>query len=225
MANSSKIKQTIALFVVTFLVSLIVITYFIKSMSPDVDVEIGGGEENTMQQDDTDSEVKQPIDDRLRWIQMEDNMPGVSKRDDGQSEEIEYKTTDNQDQNQEEEKVREAKTQTSDETTEPGALAPIEYVVPQQTTSPAPPVPVQSSRSQTDEFKMSKVFVGSYPTIEQAIQAQNRLMNTNISVSPFVKEVNGSYVLQAGSYANAHKAEAVAKEISAAGFQARVVKE
>lgn len=225
MANSSKIKQTIALFVVTFLVSLIVITYFIKSMSPDVDVEIGGGEENTMQQDDTDSEVKQPIDDRLRWIQMEDNMPGVSKRDDGQSEEIEYKTTDNQDKNQEEEKVREAKTQTSDETTEPGALAPIEYVAPQQTTSPAPPVPVQSSRSQTDEFKMSKVFVGSYPTIEQAIQAQNRLMNTNISVSPFVKEVNGSYVLQAGSYANAHKAEAVAKEISAAGFQARVVKE
>ena len=100
MANSSKIKQTIALFVVTFLVSLIVITYFIKSMSPDVDVEIGGGEENTMQQDDTDSEVKQPIDDRLRWIQMEDNMPGVSKRDDGQSEEIEYKTTDNQDKNQ-----------------------------------------------------------------------------------------------------------------------------
>ena len=76
-----------------------------------------------------------------------------------------------------------------------------------------------------EPFKMSKVFVGSYPTIEQAIQAQNRLMNTNISVSPFVKEVNGSYVLQAGSYANAHKAEAVAKEISAAGFQARVVKE
>lgn len=230
MANSSKIKQTITLFVITFLVSLIVITYFIKSMSPDVDVEIGGGEESSMQHDDTESEVKQPIDDRLRWIQMEDNMLGVSKREDGQSEEIEYKTTDNQDKNLEGEKVRESETSSSDENSEPGALAPIEYANPQsqQTEKPAvsePPVPVQTSKSGSDEFKMSKVFVGSYPTIEQAIQAQNRLMNTNIAVSPFVKEVNGSYVLQAGSYANANKAEIVAKEISAAGFPARVVKE
>ena len=42
MARSRKVKQTWVLFIVTFLVSLIVITYFIKSMSPDVDVEIGG---------------------------------------------------------------------------------------------------------------------------------------------------------------------------------------
>ncbi len=72
---------------------------------------------------------------------------------------------------------------------------------------------------------MSKVFVGSYPTIEQAIQAQNQLMSTTVSVSPFVKEVNGVYVLQAGSYADAGKAEAVAREINSLGFHARVVKE
>ena len=50
-------------------------------------------------------------------------------------------------------------------------------------------------------------------------------MNTSISVSPFVKEVNGTYVLQAGSYANAGKAEAVSREINSLGFHARVVKE
>ena len=233
MAKSGKIKQAVVLFVVTFLVSLIVITYFIKSMSPDVDVEIGGSDEQATQQEDTESEVKQPIDDRLRWIQMEDNMPGVSKREDGQSEEIEYKSTDNKVKTNDEEKVKEPKTAPQDEISPQKELAPIEYAKPQPShpqTSPArvaPPVPMQTTRSQSSEdaFKMSKVFVGSYPTIEQAIQAQNRLMNTNISVSPFVKEVNGSYVLQAGSYANAHKAEAVAKEISAAGFPARVVKE
>lgn len=228
MANS-KIKQTIALFVVTFLVSLIVITYFIKSMSPDVDVEIGGGEEQSVEQEGTESDVKQPIDDRLRWIQMEDNMPGVSKREDGQTEEIEYTTSDSKKENKEE-KVKESEQLQDETTTGQNMLAPIEYEQPQpvkteQAAPIKPPTPPTPASPKGEEFKMSKVFVGSYPTIEQAIQAQNKLMNTNISVSPFVKEVNGSYVLQAGSYANAHKAEAVANEISAAGFPARVVKE
>ena len=41
----------------------------------------------------------------------------------------------------------------------------------------------------------------------------------------FVKEINGIYVLQAGSYANAQKAEIIAKEINALGFPTKVVKE
>ena len=57
MSKSSRAKQAIALFLVTFLVSLIVITYFIKSMSPDVDVEIGGSNEQTVEQEDGDDEL------------------------------------------------------------------------------------------------------------------------------------------------------------------------
>ena len=228
MATSNKVKQTVALFLVTFLVSLIVITYFIKSMSPDVDVEIGGESEQTVEQDGTDSEIKQPIDDRLRWIQMEDNMPGASKRQDGESQDIEYKSTENGKEDvvkQLESKDKEKSKSDSD------TVTPFEYTNPNnQKPIATPPTPVQSMQNKqpapsADEFKMSKVYVGSYPTIEQAIQAQNKIMNTSISVSPFVKEVNGSYVLQAGSYANAHKAEAIAREISAAGFPTRVVKE
>lgn len=228
MATSNKVKQTVALFLVTFLISLIVITYFIKSMSPDVDVEIGGESEQTVEQDGTDSEIKQPIDDRLRWIQMEDNMPGASKRQDGESQDIEYKSTENGKEDvvkQPESKDKEKSKSDSD------TVTPFEYTNPNnQKPIATPPTPVQSMQNKqpapsADEFKMSKVYVGSYPTIEQAIQAQNKIMNTSISVSPFVKEVNGSYVLQAGSYANAHKAEAVAREISAAGFPTRVVKE
>ena len=69
MARSRKVKQTWVLFIVTFLVSLIVITYFIKSMSPDVDVEIGGEDtQNTSVEESSESDVKKAIDDRLRWI-------------------------------------------------------------------------------------------------------------------------------------------------------------
>lgn len=59
MARSRKVKQTWVLFIVTFLVSLIVITYFIKSMSPDVDVEIGGEDtQNTSVEESSESDVK-----------------------------------------------------------------------------------------------------------------------------------------------------------------------
>ena len=96
MARSRKVKQTWVLFIVTFLVSLIVITYFIKSMSPDVDVEIGGEDtQNTSVEESSESDVKKAIDDRLRWIQMEDNMPGVSKREDGTTaEDVMYESSD-----------------------------------------------------------------------------------------------------------------------------------
>lgn len=220
--NSKKVKQTWALFIVTFLVSLVIITYFIKSFSPNVDVEIGSDEEQTVEENSSDSDVKKAIDDRLRWIQMEDNMPGVSKRDENQNEDITY--MDNDKKKTDTDKETQPKEEDNTSKAKQGELAPIEYVNPKHQIT-QPPVPAQTTAPAAEPFKMSKVYVGSYPTIEQAIQAQNKLMNTPISVSPFVKEVNGSYVLQAGSYANAGKAEAVAREINSVGFHARVVKE
>ena len=218
MAQSKKVKQTWVLFIVTFLVSLIVITYFIKSMSPDVDVEIGGEDIQNTEEQTSESDVKKAIDDRLRWIQMEDNMPGVSKREDGESEEINYEHNEQNKNNAYHQKEESAKGTEKE-------LAPIEYVnKPEPQQELEPPVPAVPEPKK-EVFKMSKVYVGSYPTIEQAIQAQNQLMNATVSVSPFVKEVNGVYVLQAGSYADAGKAEAVSREINSLGFHARVVKE
>ena len=209
MAKTKRDKQAWMLFVVTFLVSLIVITYFIKSMSPDVDVEISGSH-TKQSEENSESDVKQAIDNRLRWIQMEDNMPGVSKREDGSEDFNDVETLPKTNK----------KTQ---------SLEPIEYVNPQTTKLNTPPTPepnVSTTKSQASEpFKMSKVYVGSYATIEQAIQAQNQLMNATSSVSPFVKEINGVYVLQAGSCANASKAEALAKEINNLGFSTKVIKE
>lgn len=219
MAKSKKVKQSWMLFIVTFLVSLIVITYFIKSMSPDVDVEIGG-EEVQQSSESTESDIKKAIDDRLRWIQMEDNMPGVSKRDEtlGDDENFDEIKKDKQ-KDKKDTKEEKTKKENNKE------LEAIEYVNPQmqKTTPTTPPTPV--AHPAPEPVKMSKVYVGSYPTIEQAIQAQNKLMSSSASVSPFVKELNGVYVLQAGSYANAGKAESVSRELNSLGFPSRVVKE
>lgn len=218
--NTKKVKQTWTLFIITFLVSLIVITYFIKSFSPNVDVEIGGEEQQAIEESSTESDIKKAIDDRLKWIQLEDNMPGVSKRDESQNEDVTYLETEKS-ESQAKTKIEKLKEEAKPKAQE---LAPVEYVNPKHQQPAPPPVPAQTQQS-AEPFKMSKVYVGSYPTIEQAIQAQNKLMSTSVSVSPFVKEVNGSYVLQAGSYANAGKAESVAREINSVGFHAKVVKE
>ncbi len=210
--KNKKVQQTFLLFIVTFLVSLVVITYFIKSFSPNVDVEIGGEAENVEQTtiNDTDSDVKQAIDDRLKWIQLEDNMP--TTEDKKQSEE--YNNEDEAEEVKATEKIKKSKNE---------ELDAIELDTTAKPQKLKPPVPAQPQTATPP--KMSKVYVGSYTTIEQAIQAQNKLMNTSTSVSPFVKEVNGVYVLQAGSYANANKAEEISREINSLGFSARVVRE
>ena len=218
-----KAKQTIALFVITFLVTLIGVTYLIKSFSPNVDVEIGGEELTTDEQsgeDEPESDFKKAIDDRLKWIQLEDNMPGVSKRGDEEKEqEIEYKTS-NSDNNTDSAEQKPKEEPAGPEITLPTA-AETEYVNPQNVRT-APPIPKPAP---VEPYTMTKVYVGSYATIEQAIQAQNHLMSTSIGISPFVKEVDGVYVLQAGSFASSAKAENVANQIRQAGFSARVVSE
>lgn len=221
--SERKNKQTIALFVITFLITLMGVTYLIKSFSPNVDVEIGGEEEVT-EGDEPQSDFKKAIDDRLKWIQLEDNMPGVSKREENrQTDEITYETTDETNPAN----TDTAKKQVKEEQAGPAITLQkeksVEYVN-EQRVKTSPPIPAPRAVN-PEPFKMTKVYVGHYSTIEQAIQAQNHLMNTNIGVSPFVKEVGGNYVLQAGSFASMQKAESVANQIMQAGFSARVVQE
>lgn len=222
--NSRKMKQTFVLFMITFFITLMVVIYFIKSYSPNVDVEIGGEQANTQQTEETSEfDVKKAIDDRLKWIQLEDNMPGVSKREGDGEEDIKYETPDtkNKKDTKSEKKASNKEEQYGEEITLPQETH--ELINPQRIKPQAPVPPVHSAAPQP--FKMTKVYVGNYSTIEQAIQAQNRLMESNHALSPFVKEVNGSYVLQVGSYASAQKAEAAVKEVNQSGFAARAVQE
>lgn len=208
-SKNKKIKQTFTLFIVTFLVSLIVITYFIKSFSPNVDVEIGGESTEYSENNTSESDVKQAIDDRLKWIQMEDNSPA---------------TSDDNSNSSNEESVKKAEKATATNNKHNEGPESVELITTPQKQLLAPPVPAVPVK-QVEPPKMAKVYVGNYPTIEAAILAQNKLMDSSTNVSPFVKEVNGNYVLQAGSYSNTSTAESVAKEISALGFQVRIVRE
>lgn len=214
--QKAKNKKTIYIFFVTFFLSMFIVGFIVKTLTPNVDVEIGDGVSG--EQDADVDEENRGIDNRLKWIQFEDNMPGVSKR--LGSTEQENTTTESETYQDDiaklEERVRQAQTTIKTETT--------------QESKSTPPVPKASDvakqiNAPSIPVRMSKVYIGYYTSIEQAITTQNKIMDAGLNINPFVKEVNGYYVVQAGSYSNKQKAQSVAGEISSLGFPAKVISE
>lgn len=216
--------RRLAIFVTTFFVTLLVFTLIAKSFSPDVDVSIS--EDSNTDAKETGLGVKRFIDDRLKSIQMEDNSPGASRQDTQKVGESYDDTSFNKyTQNTEEEKItlptkksKADRTFDSSDTTideDSGTYAP-----------PTPPRPKSSDLYRPiDGTKMSKVIVGRYATLEQAKVAQEILMDSNINITPFIKNTGGAYTLQVGSYSSRAKAEEVASQLQRNNFPARIIQE
>lgn len=221
--KKAKNKRMIYLFFATFFLSMFLVGLLIKTISPNVDVEIGDEVQTTDNGDEAD--VK-GIDNRLKWIQFEDNMPGVSKRFSTTDEEATKDGEYQDDTNKIDERVRNIKKNSNQEDT---LQDPISTITIKHEKS-SPPVPsssdvVKQINAPSAPIRMAKVYIGYYTSIEQAIATQNKLLDSTLNVSPFVKEVNGYYVVQVGSYANRQKAQSLAGEVSALGFPAKVVSE
>ena len=73
--KKNKESKTVSIFLITFIVTFAFVALSVKYFSPEIDVEIEGKEQ--IAEEDVE---KGSVDERLRWIQFEDNMPGVSTR-------------------------------------------------------------------------------------------------------------------------------------------------
>ena len=215
------------LFVATFFVTLLVFTVFVKLMTPDVDVSIGGDTE--IEAKDTGLGVKRFIDERLKLIQMEDNSAGVStqveRKDNLRTQEEKYNNDDDYNEKIIEENIKLPETKnTHYEKEEPVMPA---YAEPKSVA----PRPQQHSTQQTSSANtytntsVSKVYVGKYATLEQARVAQEILMDAGVVSAPFIKSINGSYTIQAGSFTSKAKAEELAVSLKHNGFPARIEQE
>lgn len=213
-------KKGIILGLTTFFATLLVFTIFAKLLSPDVDVTIG--DDSATDAKESGLGVKRFIDDRLKMIQMEDNSAGVSKK------ELEKKSADYNDDSFDsfsrelEEKVnlpsKKNKSKQSDESVDSELEEPVQL-------SRTPPRPSTKELSPFESPKMSKVLVGHYSTVEQAKVAQGILLDSGIDVTPFIKNLGGSYTLQVGSYSSRSKADGLASELLRNNFPARVIQE
>ena len=72
---------------------------------------------------------------------------------------------------------------------------------------------------------MAKVILGGYPTPMQARLVSDTLIEMDLNVAPFIKEKDGQYILQVGSFSDPDKANSLAEELRKKSFNARVVYE
>lgn len=218
--KKEKNKKVLMIFLSTFFISLFLAAFAIKTLSPNVDVEIPDDTSNYSDVDDSQNIEAKDVDNRLKWIQFEDNMPGVSKRYDSENGEIgEPSSTSNdadKDKKDELDKVR------------PNTKITAVQISTQKKhdSQVAPPLPTKSDViNVSSPTRTTKVYIGYYSTVEQAVNCQNKIIASGINVSPFVKEVNGLYVVQAGSYANSQKAQSLYSQLSAMGYPAKLISE
>ncbi len=212
----------ILLFTVVFLFALWGLSYIVQSYSPDVDVEIGNNE--SLMLNETDTEIK-TVDERLKWIKMEDELPTVSikssKEDDKKYDSTSSKKQESAEQNrmesffknkQEDDVVRKNIQQQNEETNKQRLDFRIKNI------QNIPSVP-----SMPKETLISKVYVGKFSNVEEAIATQNKIAAHEPDTVPFIKLINGKYVVQIGSFSDKEKAVALAERMNSKGYSARVV--
>lgn len=220
--KDSNPNRRMLIFITTFFAMLLFFTIIAKALSPNVDVTIGDDSETDAKE--TGLGVKKFIDERLKMIQMEDNSAGVSLKNDDKKTSGYNDESFNKYSQEADEKVslptKNAASDSDEATEEP---IQIKHNPPRPTSKDLPLS--TSSNNPSLSTKMSKVYVGRYSTIEQAKVAQEILMDAGLDITPFVKDLGGSYTLQIGSYSSKAKADGLASELQRNNFPARVVQE
>ncbi|MBQ2645077.1 SPOR domain-containing protein [bacterium] len=223
---NNKNAKLILLFSITFVATLFLVSAMFKNFSPPVDVNIGG--QDFVAENDTDDFPQKDIDDRLKWIQFEDNMsesPVVNEVQQNDSTEKTIKKTFNNvniknDTDKEINNDKNLKTQYIRlETSEPPI--PVKY------TPPTPSVSEIKNSAQKPALanKMTKVYVGYYSSIEQANKVKNDITNSISGYQPYVKQINNNYIVQIASFSDREKAVYLKLELSDKGYPARLLTE
>ena len=103
----------------------------------------------------------------------------------------------------------------------PPKLATPQYSNQQKNFSVSQPV----KKVSTTATKMTKVYVGKYADFEQAALVQDALVKSSLVSAPFIKNLNGYYVVQVGSFSNMEAAQNVAELLISNGYSAKMVLE
>ena len=204
------------LFAFVFFAALAGLSYLVKSYSPDIDVTIGNNEALTLSDSDMEVEIKS-VDERLKWIQMEDEMPTVALRDTGDKskkekalkEEEKLKNKDKEEELKKDKKppipsFADIPVQRTDFRT--AAHNPVKVI----------PAPIPS---------VTKVYLGSYSSIEEAMAVQSQISSAEPSLNPFIKAVRDIYIVQLGSFSDPDKASALVLKLRQSGYNPKVSRE
>lgn len=220
-------NRDLVVFVSVFIIGVLMLLGFAKILSPNVDVGISAPEDEFAYEDDeAGSSV---IDERLKNIQMEDAassgndemfspeldekvvLPKQVKKTVGEME-AEMQNQKNQQQKAiepEKEKIDQKKAENNSSN--------------QSNTQSAQNKPASAEVKPVAPTVNAKVVVGYYATEKQAEVAKSILQDAGLNITPIVKDMNGYFTLQVGSYSSKDKAQQSANNLLKSNFPARVI--
>lgn len=217
------------LFLIVFISCLVGFSHFVKSYSPDVDVSIGNVEEMTLSESDMDFEIKS-IDERLRWIKMEDEMPSVAVRT----------TEENEARNKQIEKQKEKKAKKSKKSKMEEEIETAKVDVLRNDYRKSSPAKIELSDVLKDKVdfrkqevkpivplptpSMTKVYLGYYSSLEEAMSVQEKIAGDFPEIAPFLKNVGGSYMVQLSSFSKPETANLFVERVRTKGYNPKVMK-
>ncbi len=218
-------NKDVLVFVSVFVAALLVILGFAKILSPDVDVAISVNDETTISQDD-DNSVSSAIDERLRKLKMEDE--GKKEGEEEMfSPELDEKVVLPHQKHKTVGEIEAEKTEVNHVTVNDLSDAHDVNSKKLEKASESVPKPVQKSTSvpMPEQIVNAKVVVGYYASEKQAEVAKSIIQDAGLGVTPLVKNLNGYYTLQVGSYSSREKAQQAANSLLKSNFPARVIVE
>lgn len=208
-------QNILTVFTTTFLIMLVFFIGAARKITPNVDVSIG--EDSAIDAKESGLGVKGFIDNRLKAIQSEDSNIMTKKIEEARNK-FEEDDEDEYFDNTLEEKVKLPVKKVKQEVKQ---VAQEVQQSQEQKTVAQPPKPVEIP---TAYNPVVKVVVGSYSSIDQAKVAQSILQESGLGVTPFIKNIQGTYTLQVGSFSSEAKAQSLANELLKHNYPARIIK-
>lgn len=224
--KSKKSNNTVAyliLFVGIFLITLSGVSYLVNLYSPEVDVTIGNDEQLTFNATEVRTEEKK-IDERLKWIQQEDELQTSPQKESTKRKKNESKDKESSENNENNKKNInvEKDNKNNGESTNLNTL--------QQNTKNIEHLQSDFRRAASNSGVVpyptpliNKVIIGNFSTIEDAMSAQQKISQVETGIIPFVKAENNYYVVQIGSFSNKEKADLLVDKMRLKGFNAKVI--
>lgn len=224
--NKKKNSDIKNLFFKTFSLTLILMAIGLYFFTPNIDVQIGDISSDNEFEDEIDYVNKKNVDYRLRWIQLEDNSNQLIDKLKKNESNIDKSDNDNEinDINSDIEFMEQADSAHNDNSL-PMDPKPLSSNVEDNTLNEIHLSNNNNVQPTQVKNTFSKVYIGSYNDINTAIEAQNKLLEANLPVSPFIKKINNVYVIQVGSFASINKAQTLVNQLAQQGFQANIIEE
>jgi hypothetical protein len=239
--NKNDRKRLLIVFFSTFVGVLLLFTAIASLLTPDINIPAINNEDNIDSIDSND--FKQRIDPRLKMLEMQEQNDTTTETEKKSDTTDETKASDSNKNSatdntefpespfgSSDSKNQEDTSSATDTTSIKDPFAPPEI-------PPKSKVPVGNAldnknlllrrkiEAPTPEINMNKVMVGSYSNPTDARMASQQISSANPDLTPFIRESNGIYSLQVGSFSSTEKAQELANRLRFQNKQIRIIKE